>query len=54
MYEQAKEEHLRATLLTRIILDLPRGPDVTEHEALLERWLARATPGATREAGTSD
>jgi hypothetical protein len=38
---QARREHFRATTLVRIVLDLVRGRDVTEIEALLEEGLRK-------------
>jgi hypothetical protein len=46
-YEQARKEHLRATVLVRIVLDLLRKRDVAELEARLQEIDARGIEGAT-------
>jgi hypothetical protein len=50
MYEQAKEEHLRATVLVRIVLDLVRGRDVAEFESVLEEIDARGKAVGLKES----
>jgi hypothetical protein len=45
-YSQAMREHLRASILVRIVLDLTRGRDTAELEAELHR-VDEQSPGAT-------